>query len=127
MPSAATATTDFFTLSLNTVMIVLINTLLWGGVIYLLILLIRALRKYLRPAVPTAEKSDVPVSLPEVLKAQRLRHNMTQEFVADRLNVSRQAVSRWENGTAQPSTANLLALAQLYEVAPEKLLHFTQT
>lgn len=127
MPSAATATTDFFTLSLNTVMIVLINTLLYGGIIYLLILLIRALRKYLRPTVPTAEKSDVPVSLSEALKAQRLRHNMTQEFVADRLNVSRQAVSRWENGTAQPSTANLLALAQLYEVAPEELLHFTQT
>lgn len=126
MPSAATATTDFIMLSLNTVMIILINTLIYGGIIYLLILLIRALRKYLRPTVPTAEKGDIPVSLAEALKAQRLRRNMTQEFVADRLNVSRQAVSKWEKGTAQPSTANLFALAQLYGITPEELLNFTQ-
>ena len=47
---------------------------------------------------------------------------MTQEFVAESLGVSRQTVSKWENGSADPSTTNLLALAKLYGVAAEELL-----
>ena len=47
---------------------------------------------------------------------------MTQEFVAETLGVSRQAVSKWETGTSDPSTANLLELAKLYEVSAEELL-----
>ena len=47
---------------------------------------------------------------------------MTQEFVAESLGVSRQAVSKWENGTTDPSTSNLLALAKLYGVGAEALL-----
>ena len=38
---------------------------------------------------------------------------MTQEFVAEALGVSRQAVSEWESGQSDPSTTNLLALAKL--------------
>ena len=48
---------------------------------------------------------------------------MAQEFVAERLGVSRQAVSKWENGTCDPSTSNLPALAKLYSVSPEDLLN----
>ena len=47
---------------------------------------------------------------------------MTQEFVAESLGVSRQAVSKWESGTSDPSTANLFALAELFGVKAEKLL-----
>lgn len=47
---------------------------------------------------------------------------MTQEFVAEHLGVSRQAVSKWENGTSDPSTSNLLALAKLYGVSAQELL-----
>ena len=47
---------------------------------------------------------------------------MTQEFVAESLGVSRQAVSKWENGTSDPSTSNLLALAKLYGVSAEEIL-----
>lgn len=47
---------------------------------------------------------------------------MTQEFVAEALGVSRQAVSKWETGAAEPSTSNLLALARLYGVSAEELL-----
>ncbi len=36
---------------------------------------------------------------------------MTQEFVAETLGVSRQAVSKWESGASDPSTTNLMALA----------------
>ena len=47
---------------------------------------------------------------------------MTQEFVAESLGVSRQAVSKWESGASDPSTSNLLALAKLYGVSAEELL-----
>ena len=49
------------------------------------------------------------------------------EFVAEAVGVSRQAVSKWETGAADPSTANLLALAKLYGVSPEELLHNVQS
>ena len=51
---------------------------------------------------------------------------MSQEQVAEALGVSRQAVSKWENGTAEPSTSNLLALAKLYEVDVSELLRGIQ-
>ena len=39
---------------------------------------------------------------------------MTQEFVAEKLGVSRQAVSKWEAGKSEPSTTNLIALGELF-------------
>ena len=87
-----------------------------------IILLIIALLKYLRTGEIRREKAMVRKSLGEVLKEHRLRCQMTQEFVAERLGVSRQAVSKWENGTSDPSTSNLLALAQLYGVDAADLL-----
>ena len=44
---------------------------------------------------------------------------MTQEFVAETLGVSRQAVSKWESGISDPSTTNLMALAKLFGVTVE--------
>ena len=52
---------------------------------------------------------------------------MTQEFVAESMGVSRQAVSKWENGTADPSTSNLMKLAKLYGISPEDLIRAVQT
>ena len=51
-----------------------------------------------------------------------MKSNMTQEFVAESLGVSRQAVSKWETGLSEPSTTNLLALAKLYGVSAGELL-----
>ena len=96
---------------------------IWAGLIYLLILLIRALRKYLRGGEARREKAETRRTLGEVLKAHRMRCQMTQEFVAEAL--SRQAVSKWETGTADPSTSNLLALAKLFGVPAEELLRET--
>ena len=98
---------------------------IWAGLIYLLILLIRALRKYLRGGEARREKAETRRTLGEVLKAHRMRCQMTQEFVAEALGVSRQAVSKWETGTADPSTSNLLALAKLFGVPAEALLRET--
>ena len=61
-------------------------------------------------------------SLGELLKENRIRCKMTQEFVAESLGVSRQAVSKWENGTTDPSTSNLMAIAQLYGISADELL-----
>ena len=47
---------------------------------------------------------------------------MTQEFVAETVGVSRQAVSKWESGTSEPSTSNLLALARRFGISAEELL-----
>ena len=56
------------------------------------------------------------------LQEVRRRSGLTQEQFAERLCVSRQAVSKWESGTADPSTSNLLALAKLFGVSAEELL-----
>lgn len=89
--------------------------------LYILILIIRALKKYLNES-KDKEQAIVRKTLGETLKAHRTRCKMTQEFVAERIGVSRQAVSKWENGTSDPSTSNLIALAKLFDVPVEELL-----
>lgn len=94
--------------------------------IYLIVLLVRALRKYLRSAEVRKEKKQTCQSLGEAIKQHRTRCKMTQEFVAESLGVSRQAVSKWESGASDPSTSNLLALAKLFGISAEELLHSIQ-
>ena len=106
------------------------KTLLFGlivlaeaaAVIFLFVLLVRALLKYLRSGEVRKEKAETKKTLGEALKAHRTRCKMTQEFVAETIGVSRQAVSKWESGASDPSTSNLLALAKLYGVSAEDLL-----
>lgn len=93
-----------------------------GAVVYLFILIVKALKKYISSKDVREEKREMCASLGEVLREERARCKMTQEFVAESLGVSRQAVSKWENGTSDPSTSNLLALAKLYGVSAEALL-----
>jgi DNA-binding XRE family transcriptional regulator len=109
---------------------VLIAFLLWGallaGIIYLFRLVVKALKAYIASKEVREEKEAVRQSLGEVIKAHRLQCQMTQEFVAESLGVSRQAVSKWESGSADPSTSNLVALAKLFGVTPEELLKEAQ-
>lgn len=90
--------------------------------VFLLILIVKALLQYLRSAPQRTEERQLRQSLGERLRFHRQRCQMTQEFVAESLGVSRQAVSKWENGSSDPSTTNLMALGKLYGVAPEELL-----
>lgn len=87
---------------------------------YILILAIKALRKYIKSS--DVKKSPINKSLGEAIKEHRTKHKMTQEFVAESLGVSRQAVSKWENGTSDPSTSNLFALAKLFGISVGELL-----
>ena len=97
-----------------------------AAIVYLVYLLIRALRKYLRSGEVRKENREAVESLAKALKGHREQCRMTQEFVAEAVGVSRQAVSKWETGAADPSTANLLALAKLYGVSAEELLRGTR-
>lgn len=56
------------------------------------------------------------------LAEMRRAHGLSQEELADRLGVSRQAVSKWERAESSPDTDNLIALAQLYGVSMDVLL-----
>ena len=100
----------------------LIFALIVSGLIYLFILLVKALRKYLKAEPIRKEQAETARSLGEVLKRHRTACKMTQEFVAEALGVSRQAVSKWESGASDPSTANLIAIAKLYGVSAEEIL-----
>lgn len=94
--------------------------------IYLVYLMIKALRKYLKAEPIREKKAESAKSLGEVLKNRRTECKMTQEFVAESLGVSRQAVSKWESGKSAPSTTNLLALAELFGLTAEDLLKEVQ-
>ncbi len=123
MSYGATAATGFsFSTFLFASFMILLNLAVWGLGIYLVVLLIRALRKYLNSGRTSEETEAVRKNLGEVIKEHRTRCGMTQEFVAEQLGVSRQAVSKWENGTSDPSTTNLLALAKLFGISAEELL-----
>ena len=93
-----------------------VGILFMGLFVWLLVLVIRALRKYIR------SEPAVKRSLGETIRVRRTACKMTQEFVAETVGVSRQAVSQWESGTSEPSTSNLLALARLFGISAEELL-----
>lgn len=56
------------------------------------------------------------------LKKLREGKNLSQEMVAEELNISRQAISRWENDKAFPDIENLKLLSELYEVSIDELV-----
>ncbi len=110
-----------------TVLLILLDVFLFAvaciGGVYFGRRWLKALRKYIATGEARKEKAAVCRSLGEALKEHRIARRMTQEFVAERLGVSRQAVSKWENGSSDPSTSNLLALAKLFAVDAAELLN----
>ncbi len=56
------------------------------------------------------------------LVALRKENQLSQEALAEKLGISRQAVSKWERAEASPDTDNLIALARLYHVSLDELL-----
>ena len=93
---------------------------------YLLRLIIKSLKTYIQSKEVRQEKVKDAKSLGEVLKQHRIDCKMTQEFVAESLGVSRQAVSKWESGLSDPNTTNLIAVAKLFGVTPEELIKEAQ-
>ena len=52
----------------------------------------------------------------------RKSNNLSQEALAEKLGISRQAVSKWERAEASPDTDNLILLSRLYGVSLDELL-----
>ncbi len=62
------------------------------------------------------------MSLSENIKNKRQELKLSQEYVADQLGVSRQAVSKWETGQSEPTASNLTELASLFEISLSELV-----
>ena len=63
------------------------------------------------------------MTLPERLIKLRKLAGLSQEEVADKLEVTRQTVSKWETGQSSPDLDKVLPLCSLYNVTPDELLH----
>lgn len=66
------------------------------------------------------------MTLDKKLARLRKREGLSQAEVSEELDVSRQAVTKWETGTSRPSTENLQCLSKLYNVPLETLLDDTK-
>lgn len=66
------------------------------------------------------------MNLPEKLSFLRKEKGLSQENLADEMNVSRQAVSKWESGNVMPSLDNLIYLSRLYDVTIDSLIDDSQ-
>ena len=62
----------------------------------------------------------------DFLKQRRLSMGFTQEFVANQLKLSRQAISNWENGSRDINVKDLIAYAKLLEISFEDLASLKQ-
>lgn len=62
------------------------------------------------------------MALSENIKTRRKALKMSQEYVAEQLDISRQAVAKWEAGKSEPTTENLVKLAALFEMSVSELV-----
>ena len=56
------------------------------------------------------------------LKEARIKSGLTQENVAEKIQVSRQTISNWENEKSFPDIVNVIKLSDLYNISNEKLI-----
>ena len=106
---------------LELMVILLIQLIPFALVIVLVVLAIRWFIRQEREAKRPELKAE-RASLGEVIRARREACGMTQELVAQKLGVSRQAVGKWESDKSEPSTTNLMAIAELLGTDAEELL-----
>lgn len=59
----------------------------------------------------------------EYLKKLRIENNLSQEKLGEKLGLSRQSVSKWEQGNAVPDIENIMKLAKLYNVSVDSILN----
>ncbi len=107
--------------TLELMVILLIQLVPFALGIVLVVLVIRWFIRQEREAKRPELKAE-RASLGEVIRARREACGMTQELVAQKLGVSRQAVGKWESGKSEPSTTNLMALAELFGTDAAELL-----
>ena len=57
----------------------------------------------------------------QIIKRLRKERNLTQEELAEQLNVSAQAISKWENGTSMPDISQVVPIANFFEISTDIL------
>lgn len=57
-----------------------------------------------------------------ILKRKRIEANLSQEGLADRLNISRQSISKWENEKGYPNIETLLKISDIFNITVDELL-----
>lgn len=62
------------------------------------------------------------MALGENIKSRRKELKLSQEYIAEQLGVSRQAVSKWETGQSEPTAGNLIQLAEVLELNLSELV-----
>ena len=67
------------------------------------------------------------MTLEEQIKHYRKQAGLSQEKMAEKIGVSRQAITKWENGTGTPDIANLIAIADLFQISVDELLSNEKT
>lgn len=67
------------------------------------------------------------MSLGENIAARRKALRLSQEYLAEQLGVSRQAVSKWENGQTEPTAKNLVELSKLFGITVSELIEPEKT
>lgn len=72
--------------------------------------------------MPLCGRKENTMILAEKIALLRRQNGWSQEELADQLNVSRQAVSKWEGGTSIPDLDKILKLSALFEVSTDYLL-----
>ena len=68
------------------------------------------------------EMEDSKMTLEEQIKHYRKQADLSQEKMAEKIGVSRQAITKWENGTGTPDISNLMAIADLFQISVDELL-----
>lgn len=69
------------------------------------------------------ERRNNLVEIKDKLAKERKRLGLSQEELAEKLSVSRQTISKWENGECLPDAYNLMTLSDIFEVSVDYLLH----
>ena len=67
-------------------------------------------------------KGDIYMETKDILRQLRKKNNLTQEQMAEQVLVTRQAVSRWENGETQPNTDTLKIISKKFGISINSLL-----
>lgn len=62
------------------------------------------------------------IMISKQIKDLRKQHNYTQEELAEKLNTSRQTISKWEQGISEPDLIMLMQLSQLFSVSTDYLI-----
>jgi transcriptional regulator with XRE-family HTH domain len=70
----------------------------------------------------TTEVKKMNIDIANRLYEMRKKSGLSQEELAEKIGVSRQAVSKWERAEASPDTDNLILLAKLYSLSLDDLL-----